>query len=241
LIRARHDRPLRTIAKWSDVGLLEGRSPGAENTAAGPPRRAEDTVATTLAVSVAGMSVLSATVLKTKRGHQLFDGDPHRTLLKVRSASQRSTHPRPNFLWQVVAKRGKEHILGALRREGRSARRIHARPSVADNVRVLRSPLNGPFGPFIEAIPESDRRFDKVSRIGRAVRQGAGDKPASPANASGGGDRRARNRFRSATVITEQRISVPSGLRRNGIEIRCASGKLGAQITVNVQFLPVEF
>src|SRR5271154_1858470 len=75
-------------------------------------------------------------------------------------------------LWQVVPERGQEHVL---RRTGVAQEVPCDRvascscPRVADDVGVLRSPLDSSFGAVVEAIPEAQGALDQRTGVPVAV------------------------------------------------------------------------
>src|SRR5689334_4767742 len=92
-------------------------------------------------------------------------------------------------LRQVVAERGQEHVVGCLRLATGS------RPSIAYDVRILRTNLDFTLRTVIGLVPETKRAFENGASITRAVRQRTRIKPAHRSAA------RARDLFSRAAGV----------------------------------------
>ena len=136
-------------------------------------------------------------------------------------------------LRQIVAERGKDHVVDCRRREEgrRFCITIGARPSVPHSVGVLQSVLHPPLRSLVEPIPESERSLDDIADVTLTVRRC--DHAARCIRAC----RRVLvhgRQFDTAAIVAEKRRTVADSLAV-GVRVSCAPIVLATDIGVDIE------
>src|ERR1035437_9110985 len=89
------------------------------------------------------------------------------------SARRRTGHP-TGCLRQVIAERGKDHVLDGI---GSTA---DASPGIPDDIRVLRAELEAALFAVVRLVPKADGGLHQVAGVAVAMGQASGSNPVGP-------------------------------------------------------------